>query len=97
MNLNRILLIAVLSIVPVLTAAQAPQTPPKENLGSIQGTVINAVTKEPVEDAVVELTWIERGRVLSRYVVTGALGRFDFDGLQPASDYQLTAKEESGS
>jgi hypothetical protein len=92
MNLYRIGLIVALSLLPALTSAQVPQ---KETLGSIQGTVINAVTKEPVDGAVVELTWIERGRVLNRYVVTGETGRFHFDSLQPANDYELTATESS--
>src|SRR3982750_4386009 len=92
MNVYRIILIAILSITPSLKAAQAPQ---KEALGSIQGIVVNAVTKEPVDGAIVELTWIERGRVLSRYVVTGERGRFDFDDLQPQNDYELIATEAS--
>jgi len=51
MNVYRFLLIAVLALA---TASQAAQGPSKEPLASLHGIVVNAVTKEPVEDAVVE-------------------------------------------
>jgi len=90
MNAYRIILIALLALT---TVSQASQAPPQGALASIRGVVIDAATNRPVSGAVVELTGIERGRVLSRQAISGKDGAFELHNLQPASDYQLTASE----
>ena len=89
MNAHRIVLTAILA----LPALQSPQPPAKASSASVRGIVVDAASNLPVYAAVVELTGVKGGQVLSYSDVTGKDGKFEFPDVQPASRYQLVASD----
>ncbi len=90
MSAHRIVLTAILALTPTL---QSPQSPAKSSLASLRGVVVDAASNLPVYGAVVELTGVRGGQVLSYSDVTGKDGKFELPDLQPASGYQLVASD----
>jgi len=90
MNAHRIVLTAILAL---LSALQSPQPPAKASSASVRGIVVDAASNLPVYAAVVELTGVKGGQVLSYSDVTGKDGKFEFPDVQPASRYQLVASD----
>jgi len=83
-------------VTALLTLASTIQsTPPsaKAALASMHGVVIDAASNLPVNGAVVELTGVKGGQVLSYTDVTGKDGKFELLELQPGSGYQLVASD----
>jgi len=89
MNPYRFALTALLAI----TTLQSPQPPAKASLAIIRGIVVDAASNQPVYAAVVELTGVKGGQVLSYSDVTGKDGRFEIADVQPATGYQLVASD----
>jgi len=90
MSAHRIILTAILALA---SALQSPQSPAKPSLASVRGIVVDAASNLPVYAAVVELTGVKGGQVLSYSDVTGKDGKFEFPEVQPASGYQLVASD----
>jgi len=72
-----------------LPPAAMPAPSPASGLYRIAGTLVNAVTGEPVRRATVAVLSVEDSRPIAS-VESGNGGRFALDGL-PAAKYQLTA------
>lgn len=74
----------------------AAQTPARAD-GAISGVVIDGVTKQPIEDAVVQLGWPQRREYpeFSLRQFTDAKGRFVFTDL-PAGSAYVVAVSKSG-
>jgi len=90
MSAQRIILAAILALTSVL---QSPQQPAKASLATVRGVVVDAASNLPVYAAVVELTGVRGGQVLSYSDVTGKDGKFEFVDVQPAAGYQLVASD----
>ena len=90
MSAHRIVLTAILALTSTL---QPPQSPVKDSTASIQGVVVDAASNLPVYAAVVELTAVKGGQVLTYSDVTGKDGKFQFPDVQPGSGYQLVASD----
>lgn len=70
-------------------SAPGPATPPASGLYRIAGTVVNAVTGEPVRHATVAALAVADSHTVASSV-TDSDGRFALEGL-PAAKYQLSA------
>jgi hypothetical protein len=90
MSAHRIVLTAILALTSTL---QSPQLPAKASPASIRGIVVDAASNLPVYAAVVELTGVKGGQVLSYSEVTGKDGKFEMSDVQPATGYQLVASD----
>ena len=67
-------------------AARSQQTPAR---ASIQGIVVSVSSDRPIDSALVELTFVEGGKVVSRTATTRSDGLFAFRDLAPGSGYQI--------
>jgi len=90
MSAHRIILAAILALT---SALQSPQPPAKPSLATVRGVVVDAASNLPVYAAVVELTGVRGGQVLSYSDVTGKDGKFEFLDVPPLAGYQLIASD----
>ena len=90
MSAHRIILTAILALT---TTLQTPQPPVKPSLATVRGIVVDAASNMPIYAAVVELTGVKGGQVLSYSDVTGKDGKFEIPDVQPASGYELVASD----
>jgi hypothetical protein len=88
------LLIAVLALTAAVLRAQNPTASPEKS--TVAGTVVDAVSQQPVRDAVVAV----RGTVGSERIpspiasaATDSSGRFSFDNLQPGRYFVVASHE----
>src|SRR5437870_4615227 len=77
-------------VVCVVLTASAQQTAPQKF--RISGTVVNAVTDQPLADALVEIGFAQKQEA-ARNVQTDDSGRFAFEGLAPAK-YWLVGERQ---
>src|SRR4051794_509638 len=80
-------------LLPVLLAAQPP--PPPDGLCSLSGTVVNAITAEPVRRALLTLRRIDSSPGVTNIsvtdtVATDSAGHFSISAIQPGT-YRLSA------
>ena len=80
-------------LLPIMAAAQQPAREDKQ-FASLDGTVVQGVTKEPVRKAQVMLELSGEGHDAALVATTDEAGRFHFAAVQPG-EYNLTA-EKSG-
>ncbi|HET9129773.1 MAG TPA: carboxypeptidase-like regulatory domain-containing protein, partial [Terriglobia bacterium] len=90
MSAHRIVLTALLALTATL---QSPEPPAKPALATVRGVVVDAASNLPVYAAVVELTGVKGGQVLSYSDVTTKDGKFEIPDVQPASGYELVASD----
>ncbi len=86
-SIPRVALLMLMALPP------SQQRVPETNLASLRGVVINAATNDPVPAAVVELSAVQKNKVVSFVSITAADGSFYFNDVPPGKDYQLTASE----
>ena len=77
----------------VQTPAQNPTQPPPPppTTSAISGVVIDAVTKEPLEDVTVALNFVDGKTSIRRQDLTDEKGRFVFVNLPAGDKYTLSA------
>lgn len=79
-----------LALVALALRAQTPSAKP----GSIDGTVTNSVTNEPIKKAIVTLGRVEHSGSTPLTAMTDAAGHFHFEGVEPGS--YVTRAEKDG-
>lgn len=82
-------LLCVLAQTPAQNPAQPPAPPPATS--AISGVVIDAVTKEPLEDVTVALNFVEGKTSIRRQDLTDEKGRFVFPNIPAGDKYTLSA------
>src|SRR6186713_845096 len=90
MGMYRTILTALLALAP---AIQSTTPAGKPALASMHGVVIDAASNLPVNGAVVELSGVKGGQVLSYTDVTSKDGKFELLDIQPGGGYQLVASD----
>src|SRR4051794_36460338 len=80
----------------LLPLALAAQTPPPDGLCSISGSVVNAITAEPVRRAVLALRRVDSSPGVTNVSVTNTVatdsaGQFAISGIQPGT-YRRSAE-----
>ncbi len=91
-ELNALRIVLTFSVLVLTCTAQQP-APDDSQFASIDGTVINSITKEPVKKALVSLAEAEGAHDSALVATTDEAGHFRFADLKP-DRYRLTVEKD---
>src|SRR5215203_4957843 len=90
MSIYRIIVTAILTLGSTIQSTTPPSRPA---LASMHGVVVDAASNLPINGAVVELSGVKGGQVLTYTDVTTKDGKFELLDIQPGGGYQLVASD----